>query len=321
MWLQDVVTFGVELVSAIVGIRAIWRVHPDVLLVRQSSFGVLAPLLRAITRTPIILEVDAHLPRERGYQGAKFSRMSRLTLNLALRFAASILVHSHPIERWLAGEGVSPDRIVTYLNPPPDNLFDISERSDHEAVVVGFAGSMAPWHRVDTLLEAVQIAASQPGSPAIRLILVGDGREGSKIKKLIEGLGVSETVCWRGQLSEGAVAREMASWDVGVLPWTLETGCPMKLLEYAAAGLAVVAPNLPNVTELLQPPRECLVIERPDSLLLADILLELAVDKRLRDSLARNARRRVKEYTIASQLGTCLNTWERMGLPTPRQET
>lgn len=117
-----------------------------------------------------------------------------------------------------------------------------------DAVVIGFVGSFQPWHEVPSLVRA--FAALETTSP-VRLLLVGDGPE--REAALAEGrkLGVDALVVAPGAVPPEEVPELLAACDVGALAGTNAYGHPMKLLEYAAAELPMVAPDLPPVRNLV----------------------------------------------------------------------
>ena len=72
--------------------------------------------------------------------------------------------------------------------------------------------------------------------------------------------------------------------------------CPLKLLDYMAAGCAIVASDLPSVREIVSP-KEALLVPPDDPRALAEGIKQLASDRELRLSLAQAAHERAKEFT------------------------
>ena len=87
-------------------------------------------------------------------------------------------------------------------------------------------------------------------------------------------------------------------------------GSPTKLFEYMAAGRGIVASRLEQIAEVLEDGRTALLAEPGDPASLAQALLQMARDTRLREDLGRAAREEVlrryswKEHTrrIADKL-------------------
>ena len=73
----------------------------------------------------------------------------------------------------------------------------------------------------------------------------------------------------------------------------------MKVVEYAAAGLPIVAPDLPPVREVLQHDRTGLLFPQGDAAALSDAIAQLAGDGSLRARLGDAARESVAKSTWA----------------------
>jgi glycosyltransferase involved in cell wall biosynthesis len=96
-----------------------------------------------------------------------------------------------------------------------------------------------------------------------------------------------------GAVSSSEVPGLLSAFDVGVLPGSHDYGHPMKLVEYAAAGLASVAPDLASAREVLQHGVTGLLFPPGDVNALAATLARLATDEVLRQRLGAHARRQL----------------------------
>lgn len=155
------------------------------------------------------------------------------------------------------------------------------------SVVVGFVGSFQPWHGLDLLLEAV---AGVPDELRVSLLLVGDGPERESVLARAARSGLADRVRAPGAVPAGEVPRMLAACDIGVLPGSNSYGQPMKLVEYAAAGIPSVAPDLPPVREVLRADVTGLAFPPGDAAGLASALVRLAADPALRRRVGDAAR-------------------------------
>nr|WP_276308339.1 glycosyltransferase [Ammonifex thiophilus] len=163
--------------------------------------------------------------------------------------------------------------------------------SDSRLCTIGFVGSLSRWHRVDFLLQALSNLEDH-----YRVTIVGYGAEYARLRALAESLGVAERVSWLGALPHDKAFQEIAKFDVAVLPGTLPTGAPIKLLEYAALARPIVAPDLPNLRELFGSGEICFVPpETPQAL--ADAIRSLHNLPEKARQLGRAAQERVRKYT------------------------
>ncbi len=127
--------------------------------------------------------------------------------------------------------GIDRDRILA--TPPAP---------DHSDVV--FAGRLIPEKRVDLLIEA--IALCKADMPDIRCVIIGDGPERERLRKLVRAREVEEQVVFTGALvSHDEVIATMKASRVFAFPSTRE-GFGIAALEALACGLVLVTADHPK---------------------------------------------------------------------------
>ncbi len=106
-----------------------------------------------------------------------------------------------------------------------------------------------------------------------------------------------ERVVLCGSVPRGEIESALASFDVAVQPAVTPYACPMKILEYMAAGRPIVAPGSANVKELLTHGETALLCsegpegyENPSAEDLSAAVLTLVRDPQLRTRLGEAAR-------------------------------
>src|SRR5262249_29832585 len=125
---------------------------------------------------------------------------------------------------------------------------------DPGTFTVGFLGTMKPWHGLPILLEGFELLAR--GHPECRLLLVGDGAARDDLAAQAAALGLSNAAHFTGAVAPGDVPGLLASMDVGVAPYPDLPNfyfSPLKVYEYMAAGLPVVASRLGQISNLIEP--------------------------------------------------------------------
>lgn len=125
---------------------------------------------------------------------------------------------------------------------PSTGILPFSKRGP----VVLSAGRLAPYKRVDMLVEAM---AALPGD--VRLVVVGDGPARPALERAASRLGVAHRVDVLGHVSDVELARWFATADV-VASLSLHEAFGMTLAEGAAAGAAIVASDIPAHAEVAQ---------------------------------------------------------------------
>jgi glycosyltransferase involved in cell wall biosynthesis len=86
--------------------------------------------------------------------------------------------------------------------------------------------------------------------PRVRFVLVGDGPEAAKVRERTAELG--PRLVFLGKVAHAEVPGLVAGFDIGVLPDTGFYACPLKVVEWMAAGRAVVAPAYGPLQEMLE---------------------------------------------------------------------
>ncbi len=118
------------------------------------------------------------------------------------------------------------------------------------ALVVGFVGGFSPWYALDKLVTAA--SRIRADVPDLHLLLVGDGPERARIDAMLADTPAGWYTL-AGRVPHAEVPGYLACFDVGVITnhkwWT----SPLKLLEYGAQRMAVVAPDLPSITSMASP--------------------------------------------------------------------
>nr|MDQ3553406.1 glycosyltransferase family 4 protein [Chloroflexota bacterium] len=167
---------------------------------------------------------------------------------------------SSALASWLEGQGVAPSRIMVVPNGVDPERFDTSAMTDERRAatrlrlglpdrpVVGFVGTLKPWHDVAALLHAV--ALLRKGGTDVSLLLVGDGPERPALEALAGELDLSRDIVFVGAVPHEAVVDLLSVMDVAVAPYREQEGfyfSPLKLFEYLAAGLPVVSARLGDI--------------------------------------------------------------------------
>jgi GT2 family glycosyltransferase len=160
-----------------------------------------------------------------------------------------------------------------------------------------YVGQLYPWKGTGTLVEAMQYV------PAGELHLVGGSEE--RIQALRERaarLGVEGRIVFHGQVPPQAVKDYLTDASAAVLPLTKDLisssfTSPLKLFEYMAARVPIVASDLPSTREVLSSGKNALLVPPDDPRALGEGLRRLLEERSLAESLAQKAWEDVKEYT------------------------
>ncbi|MEA2563096.1 MAG: hypothetical protein QOH06_4600 [Acidobacteriota bacterium] len=285
--------------------RSIREHRPDFVYERYAA-NTFAGLMAAKRHgVPFVLEVNSPLAMEKAeHDGLFFKRLTR-SIERKLCSDADVTI---AVTRVLAGiletEGVPPGKVVVMPNGVRNEFgmngdglaFRRGLGIPEDALVAGFVGWFRAWHGLERMIEAA--SSLRWRDAGIHLVLAGDGPAMPALRKMRADLGLQDRVFLCGSVPRGEIESALASFDVAVQPAVTSYACPMKVIEYMAAGRAIVAPGSDNVRELLTD-REtavlCLGGPNPCTEDLRDAVVELARDAELRRRLGDSARRRIFE--------------------------
>lgn len=189
----------------------------------------------------------------------------------------------------VATAGVARDRIVVVPNGIDlEGFAEVPETTKKsEAVVLGFVGFVRAWHGLDAVLRAM---AAAPASPRVVLQVVGEGPARAELEQLAATLGIADRVRFTGLASRAQIPTLIGGFDIALQPASVPYASPLKVFEYMAAGCAIVAPDQPNIREVLADGRTALLFAPGDAVALWAAVTRLAGDPPLRARLGAAAR-------------------------------
>lgn len=269
---------------------------PDVLYERYNLFLLAGLHLKRRYGLPLLLEVNSPLMEERRrYGGLALVPLARWAERRVWRGADVVLVVSHELANRVREAGVDPDRIVVTPNGVDRRRFVPNSPKRGEVrrelgldgkLVLGFTGFVRPWHGLD---RALDVLAGDPGERPLHLLVVGDGPARAEIEARARSLGVADRVTFLGIVPRERVGDCVAAFDIALQPSAVPYASPLKMLEYMAVGCAIVAPDQPNIRELLENEVSGLLFDPETPAAFTEAIDRLARDGALRRRLGEAA--------------------------------
>ena len=307
----------------------------DIVLASSTPLTVAMPALtaRALRGVPFVFEVRdpwPELPRAMGQlPAAVLAAMERLA-DAAYRKAAAIVTLTDGVADIVRARGIDPTRIHIVPNGCDLDLFGPHvprwrppEAAAWECLAV-YAGAHGRANGLDALLAAAATLHAR-GEHRVRLLLVGDGSEKSRLRSEARLRGLSN-VSFLDPMPKRRLASLMAGSQVALhclapvaefAEWT----APNKLMDGLAAGLPVVT-NAPGratriVSDTIDDSPCGIAVPPGDPAALADALVTLASDPARRAALGRAARMQaVRRWDRRQQARHLCEVVEAAALPT-----
>ncbi|MFQ6100393.1 MAG: glycosyltransferase family 4 protein [Anaerolineae bacterium] len=157
---------------------------------------------------------------------------------------------------------------------------------ENASPVLGNVGSFEERKGQVKLLEAMlQIKEAYPH---VHLLLVGDGPDEGRLRKMVKRLALSDNVTFFPFTSEPVYIYEVI--DILVLASLYKEGLPNVLLEAMSMALPVVASRLAGVPEVVRDGRTGYTVEPGNVSQLAEAVVKLWSDRESYSDMARQAR-------------------------------
>ena len=270
--------------------RALRRLRPDVVLSYTTRPNVLCGLIWRASGASLMVWNQQDVGGT-----TKFGRrLARLSTRLTPMFVAN----SQDAARFVVSEfGAEPGRVHTVLSRVEPIEGDATMRRewrarlaiDDDAPVVSMLAHLHPVKDHATLLRAWRSVLDAGTGTAPVLLLAGrPSGTGDSAKALAFDLDLGATVRFLGEVDVGGV---LAASDIGVLT-SLSESRPRAVLESAAAGLPIVASDLPGIREILGQHQLSFLVPPGDADRFASALISLLTNPALRKELGEENRRR-----------------------------
>lgn len=149
-----------------------------------------------------------------------------------------------------------------------------------------FVGTLRPVKGVSYLIQAMYILISK-GYNNINLNIIGDGEDRKSLEDLVTRLGLTKNVTFIGHLSPEFVPYYMSLSDIFVLP-SISEGFPLVILEAMASGLPIITTNVRGLPEIVIDHENGLMVKSKSPNDLADKILEIIHDDKLREEITKN---------------------------------
>ncbi|OOG50987.1 glycosyltransferase family 4 protein [Rhodanobacter sp. C01] len=256
--LFEMLELGYNFVTLLRMSAAIRRLRPQLIYERYSLFLFATVWLARRRGIPLVLEINDSALVER-VRPLRLRGLARRIEGWCLRNCTGLVFISTYFRAQaeaaygaIAPSVISPNAadLVRFDPGRFDRVRMRAERGLADRVVCGHIGVFAHWHGVDAFVDAIATRLAE--APQLALVLVGDGRTLPVVRALVAERGLAGRVLLPGRVAHDEIAAWIACMDYAVLPDSNQYGSPMKLFEFMAMGVAVVAPDYAPVAEVIR---------------------------------------------------------------------
>jgi glycosyltransferase involved in cell wall biosynthesis len=263
----------------------------------MPDFLVFSALGPKLLGAKVVLDVHDLMPE---LYASKFSlaethsiiRVIRAVERLSIRVANRAIAVHHPHLEALIAHGSPRDKFTILMNLPDPALFvPLPRASSSSKFTILYHGMVGSRHGLDVAVSA--IARAQRQADNIELRIIGDGDYFPTVRKLVDDLDLSSTV----RLEQGLVPVEelipaIRAASLGIVPILDDPFTrfmlPVKLLEYVALGVPVIASDTATIRSYFDETMIALCVPGdPDDL--AEKIVDLHNDPAKRQQLSEAA--------------------------------
>lgn len=269
------------------GLAAIRRARPYCIHAFQASYGGLAgAFIKSVAPTRIRFLVTLQEGKDLAGQFIGIRLMRRYVL----RHADAIVAISSYLADY--ARAINPNaRVVVIPNGIDPDQFSFDGTTDSRTVIT--VSRLVPKNGVEYLIRAMEFIVD----PAIRLLIVGSGPEGERLKTLVQDKKLSKRVDFYGDAEPEKIPKLLSGAGVFVRP-SLSEGLGTAFLEAMAAKVSVIGTPVGGIPDFLEDGETGLFVRVADPHDIAMKIERIFSNPELRERLIERAYRMVVErYT------------------------
>ena len=279
------------------GIICVLKQKPDVIYAHTPETALPAFLLSKLFKTKYVLRIY-------GVNYQKKARFKPLSLfrRLAFKLKADLYILTNDgtfADEIALSFGVQKNKIhflknginKNWSNNIPNNVLKKQITPNGEFILLSVS-RLANWKQVDLIIKALPRLISLNNN--VKLIIVGDGPEKEKLKKLCIDLNVAEYIEFMGALPQESIKDYMSIADV-FISMNLLSSLSNPVFEALISGKPVIALNKGTTNELIENKKTGILVEEEDIEKLPEIINDILMDNQLREQIGKNAQQYMLE--------------------------
>ncbi len=296
----EIIELGYNLVIFFKLLKLILIHKPQLIYERYSLNTFSAVFLSKVLDIPHVLEINDSVTIERS-RPLSFNSISKIIEKYCSKKTDLIITITDDFKSRLVGAFPIPtEKILVLPNAVNFSHFEIDndtsslreKYSTKGKVVIGGSGQFLPWHG---LKEILNYLGPDQKRYSLKFLFIGDGPVRLDIESLAKQLNIRESVEFTGMVSITEVPKHLQLLNIAVIPQAAIHASPMKLMEYMASGLPIVAPDLPSITAVLEHNKTGLIFPKNDFQQMKELVISLLENPDLANTIGQNARTYIRE--------------------------
>jgi glycosyltransferase involved in cell wall biosynthesis len=132
--------------------------------------------------------------------------------------------------------------------------------------------------------------------PSVKLHIFGDGPLRRKLQEMVRELNIDSSVIFYGNLPRDKLFLYFNKFSIAVFPRVCGYGhIPIKIIEALAAGKAIIATKVAGISDIFSSD-EIMFIEPNDETQLAEAIIKLLENQKMREKLSQHGRLKSKQF-------------------------
>jgi glycosyltransferase involved in cell wall biosynthesis len=300
--------------------EVIKRIRPDVIHSHGTKENIISKIIAGMLGIPSIPiyhcryrlsgsgDTDISLKR-RLYEMVYLEILERYTSRFALKNIAVSQSVKDNIKRF----GIPEEKIeVIYSGIELNDPAPWREKGEaaNGRVKILFVGRIDENKGVLDVIRAAKIVKQR--GYTFKMEFVGDGALRKECEQLVEEYGLSREISFLGYLKS---PRELFLASDIFVSASYSEGLPLNIIEAMGCGLPVIATAVGGVTEIVDDRENGILIPTREVRELANALISLMEDDRLREKYGRNGRRKIEqEFGAEGMIASFVNFYHHNGI-------
>lgn len=241
-----------------------------------------------LRKTPVIVNY-------RGGAARDYLAESLAWIKPSLEKAARLVVPSGFLQQVFEDFGFASDVIPNIIDP--EIFYPRSEAAASDATrsrfTIVITRNLESIYGLDTAIHAVALVRAQISDVCLKV--AGSGPQRTELERLVQGLGLDDSVVFLGRLGRAEIVDLYHNADIMLNPSTVDN-MPNSVLEAMACGVPVISTDVGGVPYIVRDGQTALLVAPADAQQMAGAVLKLHGDRVMCSRLAENSLQEVARY-------------------------